>query len=131
LSFPFTDDPGNYRLGAVESGRDIRGFSVNLPTEASDLERLPEEELANIFGPSSFQLARDEDEIQRDVRTGRVGREFYPYLALLLVAVLALEHLLSNCFHGTPMKGPNRRPTVAATGTTPAAASRTKVSVPS
>lgn len=96
-----TDHVGNYRLtsGGEEGGFD-RGFSVNLPAAASVLDRTDEEGLKEVFGDVAFQLAHDRAEIDRHISTGRVGRELFPLLVLLLALVLAGEHLLANRFYG-------------------------------
>jgi hypothetical protein len=96
-----TDHVGNYRLtsGGEEGGFD-RGFSVNLPARASVLDRTDEEGLKEVFGDVAFQLAHDREEIDRHISTGRVGRELFPLLAMLLALVLAGEHLLANRFYG-------------------------------
>ncbi len=46
-----------------------------------------------------FRVARSRDEIVRDVNFGRVGRELYPLLIVLLVLALAGEQLLANRFY--------------------------------
>jgi hypothetical protein len=95
-----TELPGNYRVqaGGDEQGVDL-GFSVNLPTQTSDLARVNDEELKAVFGTTKFQLARNRDEIDRSVNAGRVGQELYPYLIVLLVVILALEQVLANRFY--------------------------------
>lgn len=105
-----TDHVGNYRLtsGGEEGGFD-RGFSVNLPATASLLERTDEAGLKEVFGDVAFQLARDRAEIDRHISTGRVGRELFPLLALLLALVLAGEHLLANRFYGERSRQSKKR----------------------
>ena len=55
--------------------------------------------LDQILGAERYKLARNRDEIERDVGESRVGREFYPYLVVVFVLVLGLEHVLSNRFY--------------------------------
>ena len=95
-----TDWPGSYRVraGGQQGGID-RGFSVNLPTTASELTRLPANALPGVFGEASYQVARGRDEIDREIRTGRVGRELFGLLILLLAVVLAWEHFTANRFY--------------------------------
>jgi hypothetical protein len=95
----FTERPGAYRLKGFRGGPVVRGFAVNLPAEASDLSRLPREQLDTLLGKDRYQLARSREEIVREVGETRVGREFYPYLLAVLAIVLALEHLLGNRFY--------------------------------
>jgi hypothetical protein len=95
-----TDRVGNYRVraGGLLSGVD-RGFSVNLAPEQTQLDRITEEELADVLGPVDYRLARTADQIERDINTARVGRELFPALILLAAAVLGLEHALANRFY--------------------------------
>jgi len=98
-----TDQVGNYRVqaGGRESGVD-RGFSVNFAPRQTQLERLPEKELAELFGPLKYRIARTKNEIQRDISTARVGRELFGPLILLVVVLLAFEHLVANRFYRGP-----------------------------
>jgi hypothetical protein len=113
LTFPLSADPkrhvlmvsatdrvGNYRVraGGLLSGVD-RGFSVNLAPEQTQLDRLTDEELAEVLRPIDYRLARTAGEIERDINTARVGRELFPALILLVVAALALEHAVANRFY--------------------------------
>ena len=95
----YTEHPGAYRLKGNRGGTVLRGFAVNLPGSASDLTRLPDEALAERLGTSEFQLARNRDEIETGVRETRIGREFYPFLLVLLALVVGAEQLFSNRFY--------------------------------
>ncbi len=103
-----TEAPGNYRIqagGGVE-GIDS-GFSVNLPADVSQLERVGSQDLKAVFGDTEFRLAHNRDEIDRSVSAGRVGRELFPYLIVLLACILGCEQVLSNRFyqdHDTAVK---------------------------
>ncbi len=99
LSVRFTDHPGAYRLRGQKNGPLVRGFAVNLSGDASDLTRITTERLDEILGKDRYQLAHNQDEIDRAVGNDRVGSEFYPLLALLLAAALGLEHVLANRFY--------------------------------
>ena len=44
-----------------------------------------------MFGPVKFHLARTREQIDRDISTGRVGRELFPPLILIVALVLGLE----------------------------------------
>ncbi|MBI3836331.1 MAG: BatA domain-containing protein [Planctomycetia bacterium] len=95
-----TEAAGNYRLqaGGPEQGVDL-GFSVNLPPEVSQLDRVSIQDLKTVFGETQFHLARDRDEIDRSVSAVRVGQELYPYLIVLLAIILGCELALSNRFY--------------------------------
>ena len=94
-----TETPGNYRVrsGGVESGID-RGFSVNLPAEVTNLERLTRDQLQELLG-RDIELARQRDQLERVQGLGRVGQELFPYLMPLLAVLLALEQVLANRFY--------------------------------
>jgi hypothetical protein len=95
-----TDRPGNYRVqaGGTSGGVDL-GFSVNLAAEQAQLDRIPPEQLQETFGPLPFRVARSQTEIDRDISVGRVGRELFPLLILLVAVVLACEYVLANRFY--------------------------------
>ncbi len=94
-----TDSPGNYRVKAGgEAGFD-RGFSVNLPLSATLLDRITEPELKELFGDFKFRLAREREQIEREVSTNRVGHELFPLLIAIVAVMLGLEHVLANRFY--------------------------------
>jgi len=99
ISVPFTSSIGHYRLKPGEGGYWPRGFSVNLPLDASDLKRITREELDDVIGAGRYRLARSTAEITRDVGQSRRGREFFTFLVLVLALILALEQLLSDRFY--------------------------------
>jgi len=103
LSITATDQPGNYRVqgGGDAAGVD-RGFSVNLAPDQTQLERLPVEKLKEIFGPFDYRVVRSEEQLDRAVTSGRVGRELFPLLILLVALLLAAEHFLANRFYREP-----------------------------
>ena len=51
-----TDNPGTYRLKGVEGGPVARGFSVNLPADATRLDRLTTDQLDELLGPGQYRL---------------------------------------------------------------------------
>ena len=80
--------------------RSQRGFSVNISEKASDLTRTNVERLNEVLGEKRFQLARNQEDIDRGQREGREGRQFYPLLVAVLAVVLGLELLMANRFYG-------------------------------
>lgn len=100
LAIASTDQPGNYRVqaGGTAEGVD-RGFSVNAAAEQTRLDRVSQDELAQIFGPIPHRLAKSKDEIELSVSTGRVGRELFPLLILAVAVLLGIEQLVSNRFY--------------------------------
>ena len=97
---PATDAPGHYRMQAGGGTAAVdRGFSVNLEPRATELARTDAADLEAVFGPHDYQVARRREEITFQIDRGRSGRELYPYLILMMVIVLALEHVVSNRFY--------------------------------
>ena len=95
-----TDAVGNYRIAAGGTDDAYRGgFSVNLASEQTDLTRADEEHLKSVFGDTTFRIARQRSELEGNVNRGRVGRELFPPLIVLLAFILAAEHLLANRFY--------------------------------
>jgi hypothetical protein len=78
---------------------------VNLPAEASRLERIDRQQLEQALGPGRARLARTEAEIVREIDQARIGKEFYPFLLPLLVIVLALEYVTANRFYPSAPAG--------------------------
>ncbi|HJT30585.1 MAG TPA: BatA domain-containing protein [Pirellulales bacterium] len=105
-----TEKLGNYRVTAGgESGGLDRGFSVNLPASASDLQRIDDAQLKEVFGEVPFQLAHDREQIDRELSAGRVGRELFPLLIALVAIVMGVEHVLANRFYREHRIQPARR----------------------
>ena len=100
LSISSVEQVGNYQVHCVEEPYGApRGFSVNLLEQATQLTRLTDQELSEMFGPFKPQVARSNDQIVRNVHEGRVGREIYPWLILVFAALLAVEYVVSNWFY--------------------------------
>jgi len=110
VTFPMSADPtanaltitstasvGNYRIQSA--GQRDRGFSVNLAPSQTDLARLGRDELEELLAPLEFRLARNRSQIERDVNVDRVGRELFGPLILLVVLVLAAEHVVATRFY--------------------------------
>jgi hypothetical protein len=100
LVIPGVDQLGNYRVWGVETDVKFeRGFSVNPPADESKLDRLSKEDLDSHLGPERYSIARDIENLQRNVKTGRLGREAFPLVVLLLLTVFVGEHLVANRFY--------------------------------
>jgi hypothetical protein len=99
LPITATNQVGRYRLEAGGTGGVNLGFSVNYAPDQTRLDRLSDQELAGMFGAMKFQLAHTREQIDRDISTGRVGRELFPPLIMLVALVLALEMLMANRFY--------------------------------
>jgi hypothetical protein len=102
VRYKFTELPGHYRLSGslLGLGRVQRGFSVNLSTSDTDLNRLEPDQLDSILGEGKYLLAKEKEEIQRKQGAMREGQSFYPMLIMLMLLILAIENLMSNRFYG-------------------------------
>ena len=100
VAIPFTDTPGVYRLKTNIKTETQRGFSVNLPPESSNLNRVDLSRMDQIFPDTEYQIARNKDSIDRSIGIARRGHEFYPWVLLFVALLMAVEHLLSNRFYG-------------------------------
>ena len=99
MAITATDRPGNYRLEAGGTGGTRLGFSVNYAPEQTRLDRLSDKELAELLAPVKFRLARTRQQLDRDVSQGRVGRELFPPLVLLIALLVGLEMVMANRFY--------------------------------
>jgi hypothetical protein len=112
IAFPLAADPtehvlvvsqpdrlGNYRIQSGGAKGVDRGFSVNLRREQTRMERIGNEELAETFGSTRYRLARNQEQIERDVSLGRVGEELFPWIILLVAVILGAEHVMANRFY--------------------------------
>ncbi len=99
LVIPATNNSGHYRL-RLDQER-TTGFSTNLSTAATQVNRLDPEKLDDILGEDRYTLARGTKEINRGIGRARVGRELFPFLMLCVVGILVMEYLVSNRFYGT------------------------------
>ena len=100
LRYKFNDAPGNYYfLGEFDNRPVMRGFSSNLSQRETDLTRASQDDVDLVLGAGRYQIATEQDEIERQQGTARKGQEFFPLLMLLALAVMGVEHLLSNRFY--------------------------------
>ncbi len=100
LAITATEQVGNYQVlaGGEESGVSL-GFSVNLAPEQTDLNRASQSHFDEVFGPFSYSIRRDREEIVRQISSARVGRELFAPLILAVAALLLAEHVLANRFY--------------------------------
>lgn len=93
-------EAGHYRVRPLESESAFEAaFAVNLRDQESNLARMPEEQLAEIFGPERYALVNNPRDLQQAVRAGRLGIEVFPVLMGLLVLLFCAEHLMANFFY--------------------------------
>jgi hypothetical protein len=102
LVIPGVDQLGNYRVTGVETDVKFeRGFSVNPSADESKLDRLSKEELDAHLAPERYSIARDIENLQRNVKTGRLGREAFPLVVLILLIAFVGEQVVANRFYDT------------------------------
>ncbi|MEZ6096458.1 MAG: BatA domain-containing protein [Pirellulaceae bacterium] len=100
--YKFTDLPGTYRLKGSRNEQPVnRGFSVNLPSHVTKLNRITQQELDELLGKGKYQIAQNEIEIERQQGTSRQGQEFYPLVVLMMCIIFGLEYLLGNRFYAS------------------------------
>lgn len=94
------DEVGAYRVraGGDESGLDT-AFTLSCDEAVGDLNRLTPAELITGLGGERVRIARDPKELASQINVGRVGQEWYPYLMLALVGIIAGEWWTSNRFY--------------------------------
>lgn len=100
-----TDQLGNFRVTGVDTDAKFeRGFSVNPVADESRLDRLSKDDLESHLGAERYSIARDIEHLQRNVKTGRLGREAFPLVVLLLLAAFVGENFVANRFYDTEQK---------------------------
>jgi hypothetical protein len=97
---PEVDQLGNYRVTGIDTDAKYeRGFSVNADADESRLDRLSKDELDAHLRAERYGMARDIENLQRVVKTGRLGREAFPMIILVLLLVFVGEHFVANRFY--------------------------------
>lgn len=99
LTYRFTDTPGTFRLRNANMVSKQRGFSVNVPLAETDLQRVDNSTIDDLLGPGNYLVAKDRDQINRRIGEARHGRDFYPWILLLVAIVLGVEFLMANRFY--------------------------------
>jgi hypothetical protein len=100
LVVPDVDQLGNYDVRGMDTEAKFeRGFSVNADPAESRLDRLSKDELDSHLVIDRYSIARDIENLQRNVKTGRLGREAFPLVVLILLIAFVGEHLVANRFY--------------------------------
>lgn len=92
--------PGNYVLEST--GRQpVGAFSLNVPGEESNLQRVPVTEIEDLLGVGSLAALDYDMSLGERLQEGLLSEplELLPYLLLGLLVILALENLLANLFY--------------------------------
>lgn len=94
------DDPGAYRLMSPPGTQPFEAeFAVNLDDQETDLTRLEPSDLDDMLGRDRYLLVRNPEELERIVRSDRLGVEVFPVLLAILVVMFCGEHLMANFFY--------------------------------
>jgi len=93
-----TTGPGNYsvRSGGVGQTALDMGFSANLRSGETRLQRVNAATLDRLLGEGNYQVVRTPQEIEFGIARRRVGQEIYAAIMLLLACVFATEYLFAN-----------------------------------
>jgi hypothetical protein len=94
-----TGSPGPFTLQS-EDGTWSDGFSLAMPVEESNLERLGPEPVTELFGPDTAFPA-DKKLTLTTILSGKFTQpiELFPFLMILLLIVLAVENWMGNKFY--------------------------------
>jgi hypothetical protein len=98
IVIPRTTEPGNYsvRSGGVGQSALDMGFSANLRTGETRLQRVDKATLDRYFGEGNYQVVRTPQEIEFGIARRRIGQEIYAVVMLLLTCVFATEYVFAN-----------------------------------
>jgi hypothetical protein len=110
LSPPATSDAlviaaqsvGNWtvKASAADGTAEQLGFSLNPPVSETQFIPLETADLDKLFGgKKGYALVDHPDELVRMVNIGRVGRELFPWLMILIMIVVTIESVLANRFY--------------------------------
>lgn len=91
---------GNYRVEAADGSEfPLMGFSVNEPVDECDLNSIEPAAIEKLIGKDRLVITRDPAELEGAVEEARVGRELYPWLMLIVLALFAVEGYFANRFY--------------------------------
>ena len=102
LLVPAPSKEGQWRVdGKASTGSQMKmGFSVNVPSSETRLVALKENDLDGLFGGKDlYKIADDAASLDRAQKVGRYGNELFPFIMLLILALVTAENLLANKFH--------------------------------
>ncbi|MGI9454982.1 MAG: BatA domain-containing protein [Aeoliella sp.] len=95
-----TDEVGNYRVvSGGQTARLDRGFTVNAASDVGRLERASPSTVTASLGANRVELARDRRALSSTIDLGRVGRELYPWVIVLVALAFGCEQWLADRFY--------------------------------
>ncbi|MCL2005730.1 MAG: BatA and WFA domain-containing protein [Planctomycetaceae bacterium] len=98
IVIPMTAEMGNYTVRAGGAGQSALnlGFSTNIASGATALQRVDGATLDRHFGEGNYQVVRTPQEMVFGAARGRVGQEIYALIMFLLACLFAAEYVFSN-----------------------------------
>ena len=98
IVIPRTTEPGNYsvRSGGVGQSALNMGFSANLRSGETRLQRVDKSVLDRHLGADNYQVVRTPQEIEFGIARRRVGQDIYAAVMLLLACLFATEYVFAN-----------------------------------
>jgi hypothetical protein len=97
---PTTDQIGQYRLSPSENASPTElGFCVNPPAAESDFDRIRDDDLNNVLGDGRYSVAKDVESLRTNVTQGRVGKEVFSLVLLIMIGIFCTEHIVANWFY--------------------------------
>jgi hypothetical protein len=110
IRYPYTRYPGHYRLRGLKNEQPVvRGFSIQIAQQDLGLERISQANLDLALGAGQFRVARDRANIESSIGQARFGQELYPFVLLVLAAMVLGEQAMSAGFYGLATEAQNRK----------------------
>lgn len=99
LTFKDVSAPGHYEVTDATTRETVGAFSINPPSEESDLARLTHSDLDDRLGKDRYQLADSLEQLKDNINAADLGQEIFPLLLVLVVVLFCGEHLVANRFY--------------------------------
>lgn len=92
---------GHWTVTATGQGTSPQtlGFSVNPPRDETVVAPLEPKDLDSLFGKEKYALADDQESLKHAEAVGRIGREMFPWIMALILALVTAENFLANKFY--------------------------------
>ena len=102
LSIPGVDQLGHYQVvdgDGKSQSRIPHGFSVNSSTGESDFNRITTSELDKLLGETRYEMSNNIEGLTRKVTAGRIGKEVFSLVILVMIVIFCGEHIVANRFY--------------------------------
>lgn len=101
ITVPQARQPGNFTV-LDEKRQAVAGFSLDVPSGESDLTRVPDEEVRQLFGDRALVKAGQSATLREALSASHSPPwELLPYLMLAVLALMTAEGLFANRFYRT------------------------------